>query len=286
VPKPTSRNLRVFLCHSSGDKPAVRDLYRRLNAEGWIDAWLDEEKLLPGQDWEYEIEKALDQSDAVIVTLSTGSVSKEGYVQKELRFVLDIALEKPDGAIFVIPVRLDDCERPRGLRRIHGIDFFPSEHRESAYSKLLNSLRLRADSLEIEKRIAKEKPPAPTDIASSNKNLGRVNILVYPAGGSETPINSIAVDGKAIANLDSILPAEPRGLRIRNVVIPVKSSYRRDPIQVFSEPTPIGRHRIDVEWGGSKPGKASKEFDVLSGQTISIRLHHFIFAWEIKHDNV
>jgi len=25
-----NRRLRVFLCHSSGDKPAVRDLYRRL----------------------------------------------------------------------------------------------------------------------------------------------------------------------------------------------------------------------------------------------------------------
>ena len=56
-----------------------------------------------------EIDKALDNSDAVIVTLSTGSVSKEGYVQKELRFVLDIALEKPDGTIFILPLRLDDC---------------------------------------------------------------------------------------------------------------------------------------------------------------------------------
>src|SRR5687768_6448771 len=104
-----SRPLRVFLCHSSGDKPVVRELYRRLNAERWIDVWLDEEKLLPGQDWDYEIEKALDKSDAVIVTLSAGSVSKEGYIQKELRFVLDLALEKPEGTIFILPVRLEDC---------------------------------------------------------------------------------------------------------------------------------------------------------------------------------
>ena len=107
--------LRVFLCHSSQDKPAVRELYQKLSAEGWIQPWLDEEELLPGQDWDYEIEKALDNSDAVIATLSTGSVSKEGYVQKELRFVLDIALEKPEGTIFVLPVRLEECERPRRL---------------------------------------------------------------------------------------------------------------------------------------------------------------------------
>ena len=58
-----TRKLRVFLCHSSQDKPIVRELYQRLNAEGWIDPWLDEEKLLPGQDWEMEIEKAVEATD-------------------------------------------------------------------------------------------------------------------------------------------------------------------------------------------------------------------------------
>ena len=45
-----NRKLKVFFCHSSDDKPAVRDLYQRLNSEGWIAPWLDEEKLYPGQD--------------------------------------------------------------------------------------------------------------------------------------------------------------------------------------------------------------------------------------------
>ena len=40
-----TRKLRVFLFHSSQDKPIVRELYQRLNAEGWIGPWLDEEKL-------------------------------------------------------------------------------------------------------------------------------------------------------------------------------------------------------------------------------------------------
>ena len=74
---PTSdRKLRVFLCHASQDKPVVRELYQRLNSEGWIDPWLDEEKLLPGQDWDIEIEKAVEAADAVIVCLSNKSISK------------------------------------------------------------------------------------------------------------------------------------------------------------------------------------------------------------------
>ncbi len=58
------RPLKVFLCHASADKPAVpqgddmRDLYKRLTADG-VDVWLDKEKLLPEQDWELEIRKAV-----------------------------------------------------------------------------------------------------------------------------------------------------------------------------------------------------------------------------------
>jgi len=36
----------------------VRTLYTRLTKDG-VDAWLDKEKLLPGQDWELEICKAM-----------------------------------------------------------------------------------------------------------------------------------------------------------------------------------------------------------------------------------
>ena len=37
---------------------SVRGLYIRLTKDG-VDAWLDKEKLLPGQDWELEIRKAV-----------------------------------------------------------------------------------------------------------------------------------------------------------------------------------------------------------------------------------
>jgi len=77
-PAPTQpRCLKIFLCHASGDKPAVRELYHRLRAAGF-DPWLDEENLLPGQDWQLEIPQAVRSSDAVIVCLSTRAVTKRG----------------------------------------------------------------------------------------------------------------------------------------------------------------------------------------------------------------
>lgn len=135
-PKQSEMALRkVFLCHSSGDKEEVRRLYRILRENG-LDPWLDEENLLGGQDWQLEIAKAVRRSDAVVVCLSADSLAKTGYVQRELRFALDVADEQPEGKIFIIPVRLEDCEIPERLGRWHCIDLF----RRDGPARLLKTL--------------------------------------------------------------------------------------------------------------------------------------------------
>ncbi len=143
-----NRPLRVFLCHSSADKPAVRELYQKLRAEPWIEPWLDEEELYPGQDWNMEIEKAVEAADAIIVCLSKGSITKEGYVQRELRIVLDFADYKPEGTIYILPVRLEECEPPRRLRAWQYADYFEGQ-RERGFQRLVGSLKKRADSLGV-----------------------------------------------------------------------------------------------------------------------------------------
>ncbi len=139
-----SRPLRVFLCHASGDKPAVRKLYDRLLTNG-VDAWLDEKKLIPGQQWQIEIPKAVVNSDIVIVCLSSQSITKEGFVQKEIRLALDSADEKPDETIFIIPARLENCDVPERIKRYHWVDLFLDD----GYGRLLQALQIRAKSLGI-----------------------------------------------------------------------------------------------------------------------------------------
>lgn len=139
----TKRPLRVFLCHASGDKPAVRKLYEHLVKDG-IDAWLDKEKLIPGQNWQIEIPKAVKNSDVVIVCLSSQSVTKEGFVQKEIKLALDSADEKPDGTIFVIPARLEDCEVPERISKYQWVDLFSDD----GYAWLIKALEIRALSVE------------------------------------------------------------------------------------------------------------------------------------------
>jgi len=137
-----NRKLKVFLCHSKDDKPKVRELYRHLVADG-IDAWLDEEKLMPGQEWDLEIRKAVRESDVVVVCLSNGSVTKAGYVQKEIRFALDVADEQPEGAIYLVPAKLEDCQVPARVSKWQWVSLFESK----GYEKLKLSLNLRANAV-------------------------------------------------------------------------------------------------------------------------------------------
>jgi len=141
----THRSLRVFLCHSSNDKKEVVNLYNRLCSNTNIDPWLDTMKLLPGQDWEFEIKKAIQNSDVVIVCLSKTSISKEGFVQKEIINALNVAEEKPEGTIFIIPLKLDECQIPQRLKRWEWVNYFES----NGYNKLMHALQHRADQLEI-----------------------------------------------------------------------------------------------------------------------------------------
>jgi len=107
---------RIFLCHASEDKPQVREVYQRLKALGF-EPWLDEEEILPGQDWDYEIETALAESDFVLVFLSERSVGKIGYVQREFRRAMYHSEEMPEGYIHTIPIKLDACTVPRRFSR-------------------------------------------------------------------------------------------------------------------------------------------------------------------------
>ena len=120
---PSNTSKRVFIVHASEDKPIVRKLYAELVTAGY-QPWLDEKSLLPGQDWDYEFQRAIETVDCVIVCLSKKATSKVGYVQREIKKVRLVADDHPDGEIFVLPVRLDHCSVPRSLLKWQYVDYF------------------------------------------------------------------------------------------------------------------------------------------------------------------
>jgi HD-GYP domain-containing protein (c-di-GMP phosphodiesterase class II) len=147
----TKRPLKVFLCHAHADRDAVRALYARLTRDG-ADAWLDKEKLVPGSDWELEIRKAVRDADVVVVCL-TKKFNQAGYRQKEVRIALDEADKQPEGEIFIVPARLEECDTLESLRRWHWVDLFEDD----GYERLLRALTVRAEKVKATLKIEKSR---------------------------------------------------------------------------------------------------------------------------------
>jgi hypothetical protein len=136
------RPLQVFLSHSSRDREKLQDIYERLMDSG-IDVWISDENLIPGQDWQSEITKAVKTSDVVLLFLSNNALTRDGYFQKEIRLALEVAEQKPDGVIYIVPVRLEDCSVPEKVSRYHWINYFE----DRAYAQLVRTLVAKAESL-------------------------------------------------------------------------------------------------------------------------------------------
>lgn len=93
----------------------------------------DQERLLPGMDWKHEIRRAIRRAYAVVICFSqeVAARHRSGIYPEALLAIEEYRLLTP-GSIYLIPVRLSDCEIPpieltptRTLQDRHCEDLFP-----------------------------------------------------------------------------------------------------------------------------------------------------------------
>lgn len=84
---------------------------------------MDAEDILPGEKWDNRIQAAVESADFVMFFISRISSQKRGYIQKELRAIFRLCEEKLDDDIYLIPVRIDDCDIPRSLQQYQWMTF-------------------------------------------------------------------------------------------------------------------------------------------------------------------
>jgi hypothetical protein len=117
---------RIFLAYVEEDWASVHRLAGELQRHGFS-PWVDKDKLLPGQNWPRAIQRAIERADLFIPVFSKHSVIKKGQFQSELRYALDCALRLPLESVFVLPVRIDECDVPSSIsQRVQYVDLFPS----------------------------------------------------------------------------------------------------------------------------------------------------------------
>src|ERR1043166_2284428 len=130
---------QIFISYAREDVETAERLYHDLKRAG-LNPWLDKVSLLPGELWRIRIRDTIKSSSYFIALLSSKSVSKRGYVQKELKDALSVLEEVPETQVFLIPVRLNECKPSHAqLRELHWLDLFPSY--EQGLGSLLRALK-------------------------------------------------------------------------------------------------------------------------------------------------
>ena len=225
-----TRKLRVFLSYAHADAMPARKLYKYLREKGF-NVWFDEEKLVPGQDWQVEIEKAIYNSDAAIICLSRNSIEKEGFVQKEFKFALDKTLEIPEGRIFVIPVRLQECEVPIRMGRLHWVDLY----KDDGYKKLLKGLKARANQLDIvtlPNKTAKQQQQAQEKLTPNSFSDTSIALENQPPHKRDTKLDYkiySAVNSSLVFILKWVLP-----YLLLLLMIPNRFMWRDSEIEIYN----------------------------------------------------
>jgi hypothetical protein len=141
---------QVFISYASSDKARVRPVYDWLKGQG-VNVWIDFDRLMPGQNWDFEIKRAIEKSCIVIFFISKNSVEHRGYVQREIHIALDRLPEKLVDDVYIIPVMLDDgLEIPDKVRHIQCINAYDVDFKE----KILKAIEYQLGRLGIESELA------------------------------------------------------------------------------------------------------------------------------------
>jgi hypothetical protein len=138
LPEPDYHNekekAKLFLCYAGEDREKVSAIYDRLCKDGF-DPWMDKKNLVGGKDWKFEICRAIESANFFIACLSNNFRNRT-YAHKEIKLALDVLDTMPEGAIYLIPTRLEECVIEGRLADRQWVDLF----NPNGYNSLLRAL--------------------------------------------------------------------------------------------------------------------------------------------------
>lgn len=150
-------SVKVFISYATEDYEVAKRLYDDLKKAG-VAPWLDREDLLTGQNWRNTIPQIIRECRYILLLISSYSVSKQGYFQKEQRTVLELLDEFQENEIFIIPARLDKTEPLSDkLGNLHLADLSDYDKGFNQILKVFKSHNSQANELRTEDAFDKGK---------------------------------------------------------------------------------------------------------------------------------
>jgi hypothetical protein len=197
---------QIFLCYAQEDEEKANHLYQELFDAGFK-PWMDKKDILPGEQWEFCIPRAIRRSDFFLACLSANSVTKRGYLQKEIKEALDIWDEMLEDDIYLIPVRLEDCEVPERLHDFQWVNLFE----EDGWTRLVKAIRIGVKRREVLKPNVQESTPFESHPAHEKPSHGTE--VATPEEGPERVPKGQPVDQEEVRHIEDQLSIHRRNLR-------------------------------------------------------------------------
>lgn len=144
---------KIFISYAKEDYRFAESLYTFLESNNFR-PWLDKKGILPGQDWNFIIRKSLREANFIILLLSDISVQKRGYVQREFKLALEYYEEKLEDDIYLLPLKINDCQVPDRLSKFQWIEYDSKD----CFDLLLQALNAqRQKHIDIDRKLVASK---------------------------------------------------------------------------------------------------------------------------------
>lgn len=174
---------RIFISYAHEDRELVERLYQQLCDAGF-QPWMDDKNLLPGEIWMDSIRSAIEESDFFLFCLSHNSIYKRGVLQKEFKSAREVWQGMLDSDIYLIPVRLENCDVPGHMAKFQWVDLFEKHGFSRLEKAIQEGMKRRANGLRLVDMIPdEEQPPAKPSSRPPTRISGTMGRLVTIALG-------------------------------------------------------------------------------------------------------
>lgn len=145
----------AFVSYVREDADRVKEIVSALKAAD-IPVWTDKTKLSPGEDWQLTIRRAIQRNAlAFVAVFSSNSQARDkSYQHEELSLAAEQFRQHPPGRVWLIPVRLDDCELPdyplgagRTLDSLQRVDLFGEDAKDEMIRLVTAVLRVLGEGM-------------------------------------------------------------------------------------------------------------------------------------------
>ncbi len=165
--------ISVYISYAREDQDLAGRIYSDLKSAGFK-PWMDAKDILPGQNRDHTIRKAIKESRYFLALMSGNSVTERGYVHREMKIALDNFNEFKENSVYIIPVSLDGTRA--GDEALESLEYVDLGDYQKGLARILEALGAPGRgpaAISRGQESARRGAASPSDDGGAGQNMGQ-----------------------------------------------------------------------------------------------------------------